>query len=414
MEGAACGPHGAVARTGGATLPFELHTLPIPSIPIEAETMKRARIALPSISTALIVAWAGLGGAAGPAGPPAAQAEAAGNRGIPDLGSPDRWKKTADGRVVVTPDNFVRAESNIYMAGQVKDGAFGHFKHTREPAPLDRQLIVRLNRDTIYSSGVFDLDAGPVTLTFPDPGDRFLSALVINEDHYNPQVFYGAGTHTLTRENVGTRYAMIGVRILADPNDPKDMQAANALQDAITVDQPGGPGTFEIPNWDPVSQKKVREALIALSNTIPDLRYAAGADKAAVDPVRRIAAAASGWGLNPDKDAVYLNVFPEHNDGKTPYRLRVTDVPVDAFWSVTVYTAEGFFEPNDLNAYSVNSVTGKKGEDGSITIQFGDCAKGTPNCLPVTDGWNYMVRLYRPRQEILDGSWSFPVAEPIE
>jgi hypothetical protein len=239
-------------------------------------------------------------------------------------------------------------------------------------------------------------------------------ALVISQDHYNPHVFYGAGAHTLTKESVGTRYAMVGVRMLADPNDPQDMKTANALQDAITVNHPGGPGTFQIPQWDPVSQKKVRDALIALSNTIPDLRYAAGPNKDSVEPVRRIAAAASGWGLNPDKDAVYLNVFPEKNDGKTPYLLTVKDVPVDAFWSVTAYTADGYFNPNDLNAYSINSLTGKKRENGVITIQFGDCTKATPNCLPVTNGWNYMVRLYRPRQEILDGSWSFPVAEPIK
>lgn len=333
---------------------------------------------------------------------------------VPDLGDPSRWKKTTDGKVIVTPDNFIRAESNVYMAAQVKDGAFGNFKHTREVAPVDRQLIVRLNRDTIYSSGVFDLDAGPVTITLPDSGGRFLSALAISEDHYNPAVFYDAGAHTLTRQDVGTRYVMVGVRIFVDPNNPKDVQQGNALQDAMTVSQPGGPGTFTIPNWDPVSQKKVRDALIALSDTLPDLRYAAGPNKAAVDPVRRIAAAASGWGLNPDRDAIYLNVFPEKNDGKTQYRLAVRDVPVDAFWSVTVYTAEGFFNPNPLHAYSINSVTGKKGADGAITIQFGDCSRETPNCLPVTKGWNYMVRLYRPRQQILNGAWSFAVPEPIQ
>ena len=333
---------------------------------------------------------------------------------VPSLSSPDRWQRTADGKVVVTPDNFIRAESDVYMAGQVRDGAFGRFKHTRQPAPVDKQLIVRLNRDTIYSSAVFDLDAGPVTLGLPDPGTRFLSALVINEDHYNPCVFYGAGSHTLTKAAVGTRYVMVGVRILADPQDPEDMKQANALQDAITVSQPGGPGTFEIPAWDPISQKKVRDALIALSNTIPDLRYAAGPDAHSVDPVRRIAAAASGWGLNPDKDAVYLNVFPAKNDGKTRYRLKVKDVPVDAFWSVTAYTADGYFQPNDRNAYSINSVTGKKDADGTITITFGEGAGDAPNCLPVTPGWNYMVRLYRPRAEILDGRWQFPVAEAIE
>jgi len=333
---------------------------------------------------------------------------------VPNLGDPIRWKTTADGKVIVTPDNFIRAESDVYMAAQTKDGAFGKFKHTREVAPVDKQLIVRLNRDTIYSSAVFDLDAGPVTVTLPDAGGRFLSALIINEDHYNPAVFYDAGTHTLTRQDVATRYVMVGVRIFVDPNSPTDVQQANALQDAITASQPGGPGTFEIPDWDPVSQKKVRDALTAVSNTLPDLRYAAGPNRSAIDPVRRIAAAASGWGLNPDRDAIYLNVFPDKNDGTTAYRLTVKDVPVDAFWSVTVYTAEGFFKPNELNAYSINSVTGKKGADGAITIQFGGCSKNTPNCLPVTPGWNYMVRLYRPGQDILNGTWSFPVAEPVQ
>ena len=351
--------------------------------------------------------------ASAPTTAPSATPTSAAVAAVPDLGDPSRWRKTADGKVIVTPDTFIRAESDLYMAAQLKDGAFGKFKHTREVAPVDKQLIVRLNRDTIYSSGVFDLDAGPVTITLPDSGGRFLSALIINEDHYNPAVFYDPGAHILTRQDAGTRYVMVGVRIFVDPNDPKDVQQGNALQDAVTASQPGGPGTFQIPNWDPVSQKQVREALIALSNSLPDLRYAAGPNKTAVDPVRRIAAAASGWGLNPDRDAIYLNVFPGKNDGKTVYRLAVKDVPVDAFWSVTVYTADGFFKPNELNAYSINSVTGKKGGDGAITIQFGDCSKETPNCLPVTKGWNYMVRLYRPRQEILNGTWSFPVAERV-
>jgi hypothetical protein len=59
-------------------------------------------------------------------------------------------------------------------------------------------------------------------------------------------------------------------------------------------------------------------------------------------------------------------------------------------------------------------VTGRKSADGAITIQFGNCSRDTPNCLPVTKGWNYMVRLYRPRPEILNRIWSFPVAEPIQ
>ena len=36
------------------------------------------------------------------------------------------------------------------------------------------------------------------------------------------------------------------------------------------------------------------------------------------------------------------------------------------------------------------------------------CDDGRPNCLPIMAGWNYTVRLYRPRREILDRSWKFP------
>jgi hypothetical protein len=47
------------------------------------------------------------------------------------------------------------------------------------------------------------------------------------------------------------------------------------------------------------------------------------------------------------------------NDGTTNYRLTVKDVPVDGFWSVTVYTAEGYLEPNRYDAYSVNNITAR-------------------------------------------------------
>ena len=93
-------------------------------------------------------------------------------------------------------------------------------------------------------------------------------------------------------------------------------------------------------------------------------------------------------------------------------KLTVRDVPVDGFWSVSVYNADGFFEPNDRDANSVNNITATPNDDGSITVHFGGCGDVAPNCLPIMDGWNYIVRLYRPRPEVLDGSWTFPSLEP--
>jgi Protein of unknown function (DUF1254) len=159
--------------------------------------------------------------------------------------------------VPVTVENFIRAESDLFFGNAVKDGGFGKFYHRRQTMGVDDQFVVRGNRDTLYSIAVFDLDAGPVTITMPNSGKRFMSLQVIDEDQYVPNVYYGAGSHTLTREGIGTRYVGTAVRTLVDPENPADVKEATALQDAIKLEQPGGSGKFEVPNWDPVSQKKV-------------------------------------------------------------------------------------------------------------------------------------------------------------
>lgn len=317
---------------------------------------------------------------------------------------------SAQSAAPVTVQNFIRAESDTYMTNAMKDGGLGKLLHRREPASLANQIIIRLNRDTLYSSGVFDLDAGPVTITLPDAGKRFMSLQAISQDHY-AKTFYGAQPQTFTRDNVSTRYVMFGVRTLVDPADPQDLREVHALQDAIKVSQQGT-GKFEVPNWDQAGLKAVREPLLRLSAHTGGFKNAFGA-KGEVDPVLHLIATAAGWGGNADKDATYLSGEVPKNDGKSVYRLSVGDVPVDAFWSVTVYNAKGYLEPNRLNAYSLNNITAKKSEDGKVDIQFGGCDGKVPNCLPVTDGWNYTVRLYRPRAEILNGTWTFPAAQPV-
>jgi hypothetical protein len=319
----------------------------------------------------------------------------------------------AQGTVPVTVDNFIRAESDQYLGGLVKDsgGALGKLNHRREPASIDGQTVIRLNRDTLYSSMVVDLDAGPVTITMPDAGKRFMSMQVINQDHYVVEVDYGAGTRTLSKDKVGTRYAVIGIRTLVNPADPADVDQVHKLQDAIKVSQKAT-GTFEVPKWDPASQKKVRDALLILASTMPDFRRAFGT-REQVDPVRHLVGTAAAWGGNPDKDATYLNITPAKNDGTTVYKLNVKDVPVNGFWSVSVYDEKGYYQKNQYSAYTLNNLTAKRSADGSIDIQFGGCDGKIPNCLPITKGWNYTVRLYRPRAEILSGKWKFPEPKPV-
>jgi hypothetical protein len=197
-------------------------------------------------------------------------------------------------------------------------------------------------------------------------------------------------------------------RTFMDPNDPKDVAAAHAAQDAIKVSQ-ADPGKFEIPDWDQDQRAKLSGILASLMGFAGDSRGMFG-PKDKVDPVRHLIGTAAGWGGNPLEDAKYVMGAVPNNDGNTPYVLTVKDVPVDGFWSITVYNAKGFYEAPE-NAISVNNVTGKRNKDGSMTIHFGGDPAAS-NYLRIMPGWNYIVRLYRPRAEILDGRWTFPEAQP--
>lgn len=316
--------------------------------------------------------------------------------------------------VRVTVENFVRAETDNYFAKFIREGSLGKFSHQRELIPIDKQSVIRMNRDTVYSQAIFDLDAGPVTITLPDSGKRFMAIQLVNQDHYTPEVIYRPGPHRLTRDLIGTRYFLALVRTFVIPGDKGDEQVVHRLQDAIKVEQHGS-GSFESPAWDQESLTRMRDAVnsvVAANGGLNSSRMFGRKDE--VDPIQHLMGTAAGWGGNPKSDAFYAGGAPDQNDGKTVYRLTVKDVPVDGFWSVSVYNKEGFFEKNSRNAYTLNNVTAKPNSDGSVTIQFGGCDGDTVNCLPITPGWNYIVRLYRPRKEILDGVWKLPELEVVK
>lgn len=115
--------------------------------------------------------------------------------------------------VPVTVENFIRAETDLYLSAvALKEGGFGKFEHHREVSDVNSQTIIRMNRDTLYSAVVIDLDAGPATVTLPDAGKRFMSMQTVNEDQYSLPAIYKPGKHVLTKEKIGTRYVIVGVR----------------------------------------------------------------------------------------------------------------------------------------------------------------------------------------------------------
>lgn len=310
----------------------------------------------------------------------------------------------------VDVDSFIRAETDRMFADLQRDaGGINRFRHNREPAPVDQQTVVRMNRDTLYSFAVVDLAAG-ATLTLPDPDGRYLSAMVLDNDHLVTDVLHEPGEHPLDVETVGTRYAVVAVRTLVDPSDPDDLVAVAAVQDAIGLTA-GSAEPFVSPEYDTTSLDTTRDALLVLAAGLRRFDRMFGT-REQIDPVRHLIGTAAGWGGLPTTEASYVGVDPQVPPGE--YTLTLRDVPVDAFWSVTVYNAQGYFEPNALGLYSVNSVTAVPDLDGAVTVRFaphGD--PGTkPNTIPVPDVWNFLVRLYRPRPEVLDGTWTVPELRP--
>lgn len=306
--------------------------------------------------------------------------------------------------------NFNQAETHRMFAGILQGaGGLGQWWLAREPSPLDQQTVIRLNRDTLYASCVVDISEG-ATLTLPDAGDRYLSAMVINQDHYINRVYHEGGSYTLTTDEFDTPYVVVAVRILVDPADPADIAIVNGLQDQLRIESAAS-RPFVVPDYDTESFNATRSALLELARGIDSLDKSFGA-RGQVNPVKHLIETAAGWGGLPDSETIYLNVDPGLPVAE--YTLTVGDVPVDAFWSISVYNAEGFFQENDRGVYNINSVTGKRNPDGTMTLRFGTSNEDIPNYLPIMEGWNYMVRLYRPHAEIIDGSWTFPQIEAAQ
>jgi hypothetical protein len=310
----------------------------------------------------------------------------------------------------VTVETFVRAESDHMIRANMEAYGveFGKFTHLREPVTPENQPVIRMNQDTLYSSTVLDLSK-PVEITLPEVGGRYMSMHVVSQDHYC-YVEAQPGTYELTEDTVGTRFALVTVRTFYNVGDPDDLAKAHAAQDKIEL-KGGGEGSFEAPVWDTENLAVARKALNDLAVLGFDTTYAFGREEE-VRPIDHLVGAAAGWGGLPRTAAFYILASVDANDGETPHVVTVGDVPVDAFWSVTIYNADGYLEANDLGVNSYNDFSAEPNEDGSLTLHFGGCGDGRMNCIPISPGWNYAIRMYEPREEILDGSWTFPRVQP--
>lgn len=307
--------------------------------------------------------------------------------------------------VVVNAFNYVEAKTAIqfdkYLA--LAKGEVNSFAHRRSLVGVEAKSSKRLNRDTLYSVAIVDISKG-ATLVLPDTGNRYMSAQVVNEHGFTNNVMHGAGKHSLSVDEFDTPFVWVLIRTLVSESIPGDMQAAHALQDKVGLISRSQRDYSHAP-YDPASFERITKLLVELGAGITSNSGAAG-KKGEVDPIMQLITTAYGFGTLPETESFLVNVHP-NLPADQAYTLNVKDVPVDGFWSLAVYNADGYYEKNQYGRYGVNDRTAKRNDDGSVTIHFGGDAT-SHNHVPIVEGWNYVVRLYRPREEILDGTWTFP------
>ncbi len=316
----------------------------------------------------------------------------------------------ANANIPVTIDNYAQAVTSMQMNDYQKlASGVNKWYYFRTPVSIAKQPTIRMNRDTLYSFAVINVSKG-ATITLPDVGKRYISLMVSNEYGYTNLVYYGKGTYKLNPKNVGSDYAFVLVRTLVDANDAKDVKAVNNIQDNLKIVSQSNIA-FKLPNWDMASYKENFDSLLELFSILPNAEKTFGS-KEEVDPVRFLLGATGGFAGLPSKDAKYINISPDQS-GKA-YKIVMKDVPVDGFWSFSIYDKDGYFFDSEYGAPSINNIIATPDENGEYPIYFGNCEKEDVNCLAIKDGWNFVVRLYRPEEAILSGKWELPALEQIK
>jgi len=309
------------------------------------------------------------------------------------------------GTTVVTDDNYALAETQIIIEGYVKKIAeatntngVGVFMHNKQAADPDDRTIMRINFDTLYSFAVVDLKE-ELTLVMPETNGRYQSAWIISEEHYNPGAFTTPGTHSVTADWVGTRYAVIVMRTQVNIMDPTDLEKANALQEKLQLIQKDKGTYVASRKWDMAEVLKMRAKYMEIGDTLStDVMFG---KKGEVPLREHNAGTAFGWGgFTPDQ-AVYPQYFPGSEAHQT---LTLDDVPVEAFWSITVYDKQGYPQ---THTYNINSAFAKAEDDGSVVINFGG-DRNASNYMEIFDGWNFTLRMYQPTEAYFNAQWVKP------
>ena len=307
--------------------------------------------------------------------------------------------------IPVTHENYKVAESDVAFGNTIKLGAANKFVHLPVTAfDLSNQTVVRMNQDTIYSGAVVDVSK-VATITLPETDGRYQSVMIVQNDHYVNDVFIGAGTYQL-KSDTDSDFVMVTIRTEVDLTDPADAEKVVALQQAVKLEVKGDK-VFKQPNYDMGQLVKLRVELANEALALDSQNNMQGA-RGTVDEHLHLLGTAAGWGLLPDVNARYIAYSQEDGTGCYQANYQIPPFNAPGFFSITMYDADGwmFSEKAILNK---NNITFN--EDGSFDANFGECGNNAKNNLPITKGWNFIMRVYEPKLDQLE---TFKLPTPVK
>ena len=303
----------------------------------------------------------------------------------------------------VTQANYNEAETaRQFLLTQARAGGVNKWQHFRVPSStdLDKQQVIRMNRDTLYSFAIINVKKG-AKIVMPDSGDRYMSLGQVTEQHWVTRHDVGGGTYKILSQYGD--HVFVVVRTELENNTPEDVAKVNALQDQMKIisadDTP-----YVSPNYDKASLKETHASLLKMFSTYKGnangffgmpAKFGDDAEKIRI----RTMGTAIGWGGSQPEDNMYEVSKNFTNFGCQEVNFK--DPKDKAFWSLTVYNKDGFMFDKGNH---LKDTAATPNADGSFTVRLG--CKGQENNMVIdnpTGAWQLVGRHYIPSEAVRNG-----------
>lgn len=307
---------------------------------------------------------------------------------------------------------YPQAESYTFMNNFIKRSGVNNIYHFKTLAKAADHWVVSPNLDVLYSMVTVDA-TDDFTLVLPKTkDDRFMSYQIVDANHYTPIQAYGSGDHFFPKGTFNTPHVAIGIRVIVDPTDPKDIAyVANEVQPKMKIIAKSNAN--HIPKIDTEKMIELRKALLPYYNKLPNTFGGMTKNASEVtDLWFRELCTAGAWGLSEDQYAMYRPYSQKLEPGKC-YKATYKVPPHDAFWSITMYDKDNYLISDDHS--TLGKYNTKFNDDGTFTVYFGseeDCGD-VPNRLNVVEGWSFLMRAYKPNVQGFK-DYQMPTLELVE